>query len=289
MLPLFTKYRRTVALGLALLASFLLMTFQTRQQGDLVLPIKRALVAPITPALRLTNLITTSASHLWQGYLDLRKVQQENLRLREEISSLKERFNALQESALEGKRLRSLLELKEETHLPLKAARVIGSDSTNWFRTIFINKGSKDGIGRNMPVLSPEGIVGRVVEVMPLAAKVQLVTDPSSSIAALIQRTRVMGLVTGDVGTRVRMRYLPLMAEVEVGDLVVTSGLGGIFPKGIPVGKIEQVDRKGGSFFQEARMSLNVDFSRLEEVLVLTTVPSAEVRWIQGKGQEVTR
>lgn len=289
MLRLFTKYRRTAALGLALLASFLLMTFQTRQQGDLVLPIKRALVASITPALRLTNLITTSASHLWQGYLDLRKVRQENLRLREEISSLKERFNALQESALEGKRLRSLLELKEETRLPLKAARVIGADSTNWFRTIFINKGSEDGIGRNMPVLSPEGIVGRVVEVMPRAAKVQLVTDPSSSIAALIQRSRVMGLVTGELGTRARMRYLPLMAEVEVGDRVVTSGLGGVFPKGIPVGKIERVDRKGGSFFQEARMSLSVDFSHLEEVLVLTTVPSAEVRWLQGKEQEVTR
>ncbi len=281
MVRLLSKYRRTAALTIALLVSFVLMTLQIRQPWDLLLPLKQALWTSISPTIKLTHFTTTTASRIWQDYLNLRGVRKENLRLKEEISALRERSDALQEAELEGGRLRRLLELKEETGLPLKAARVIGMDVTNWFRTLFIDKGFKDGIIRNMPVMSPDGVVGRVVEVMPHASKVQLVNDPNSSISAILQKDRFIGLIIGDLMGKGRMRYLPMTAEIEVGEKVITSGHGGVFPKGVPIGRIEQLERKGGSFFQEAKVAFSVDFTRLEEVLILTRTPSPLIQGIE--------
>jgi rod shape-determining protein MreC len=112
-----------------------------------------------------------------------------------------------------------------------------------------------------------------VVEVTPAAARVQLITDPVSAAGGLLQRTRVTGIVSGNLGAGLRVRYLPLMADVVVGDGVVTSGMGGVFPKGIPVGRITAVERKSGALFQEATLQPAVDLARLEEVLILTVAP----------------
>jgi len=117
--------------------------------------------------------------------------------------------------------------------------------------------------------VAPEGLVGRVVEVTPYTAKVQLVTDPVSASGGLLQRTRVTGIVSGNLGAGLRMRYLPLLADVAVGDEVVTSGMGGVFPKGIPVGRVTAVERKSGALFLEAVLQPKVDLGRLEEVLIL--------------------
>jgi rod shape-determining protein MreC len=127
-------------------------------------------------------------------------------------------------------------------------------------------------VRRNQPVLAPDGLVGRVVEVTPTSARVQLLTDPVNAVGGLIQRTRVTGIVSGNLGAGTRIRYLPLMADVVVGDEVVTSGMGGVFPKGIPIGRITAVDRRSGALFQEATLQPSVDLSRLEEVLILTTL-----------------
>jgi rod shape-determining protein MreC len=111
-----------------------------------------------------------------------------------------------------------------------------------------------------------------VVEVTPASAKVQLLTDPVSAVGGLVQRTRVTGIVSGNLGAGARVRYLPLLADVVVGDEVVTSGMGGVFPKGIPVGRITAVERRSGALFQEASLQPLVDLGRLEEVMILTTL-----------------
>ncbi|HEU5394399.1 MAG TPA: rod shape-determining protein MreC [Candidatus Methylomirabilis sp.] len=270
LLRVFLRYRRTVILSVALLVSFLFMTLQVRERGPLVDLVERGLVVTVTPFLKLYAAVTGTSSRLWANYVDLRSVRAENLRLQEEAAALREEVRRLAEAGQESARLRRLLDLPESREFDLVTAQVIAKDTTNWFKTILINKGSGAAVRRNLPVIATEGLVGRVVEVMPGTAKVQLLTDPVSSVGALLQEQRVTGLVTGDRGQTATVKYLPLMAEVRVGDAVLTSGMGGIFPKGILIGTVTAIHRKSGALFQEAAIQPSVDFGRMEEVLVIT-------------------
>ena len=270
LLRVFLRYRRAVILSIALLVSFLFMTVQVRQEGPLVDLVERGLVLTVTPFLKLYAAVTGTTSRLWANYVDLRRVRGENLRLQEEMAALREEGRRLAEAGPENSRLRRLLDLPAGREFDLVAAQVIAKDTTNWFKTIMINKGSEAGVQRSLPVIATEGLVGRVVEVMPWTAKVQLLTDPVSSVGALLQEQRGTGLVTGDLGQTATVKYLPLMAEVRVGDVVLTSGMGGVFPKGILIGTVTATHRKSGALFQEAAIQPSVDFGRLEEVLVIT-------------------
>jgi len=269
-LRVFLRYRRTFILSVALLVSFLFMTLQVRQEGPLGDLLERGLVLTATPFLKLYAAATGTASSLWANYVDLRSVRGEKLGLEEEVAALREQVRRLEEAGLENARLRRLLDLPAALGLDLVTAQVIAKDTTNWFKTIMINKGSEVGLARGLPVIAPEGLVGRVVEVMPGSAKVQLLTDPVSSVGALLKEQRVTGLVTGDRGQTAIVKYLPLLAEVRVGDVVLTSGMGGAFPKGIMIGTVTAIHRKSGALFQEASVQPSVDFGRLEEVLVIT-------------------
>jgi rod shape-determining protein MreC len=254
----------------ALLVSFLLMTFQVRHEPAVVALTRHVLLLSISPFIQITAAGVGGVRRVWRDYVDLRHLRVENTRLRQESVALQRRIDRLEEQALETQRLQRLLALRQTTQAQFLAARVVGKDATNWFKTILVDRGSLEGLRRDLPVLGPDGLVGRVVEVTPTSAKVQLVTDPVSSVGGLIQRTRVTGIVSGNLGAGARVRYLPLMAEVAVGDEVVTSGMGGVFPKGIPVGRITAVERKSGALFQEATLQPAVDLSRLEEVVILT-------------------
>jgi len=269
LLRVFIRYRRSLILSVTLLVSFLFMTLQVRQEGPLVDLVERGLVLTVTPLLKLYATVTGGASDLWTHYVDLRRVRAENLKLEEEVAALRQEVRRLTETGLENSRLRRLLDLPAGLEFDLVTAQVIAKDTTNWFKIIMINKGSEARVQRNMPVISTEGLVGRVVEVMPGAAKVQLLTDPVSSVGALLQEQRVTGLVTGDRGQTAIAKSLPLMAEVRVGDMVLTSGMGGVFPKGIPIGTVTAIHRKSGALFQEAAIQPSVDFGRLEEVLII--------------------
>jgi len=269
-LRVFLRYRRTFILSVALLISFLFMTLQVRQEGPLVDLLERGLVLTATPFLKLYAAVTGNTSRLWANYVDLRSVRGEKLRLEEEVAALREQVRRLEEAGLENARLRRLLDLPAALGLDLVTAQVIAKDTTNWFKTVMINKGSEAGLQRGLPVIAPEGLVGRVVEVIPGSAKVQLLTDPVSSVGALLKEQRVTGLVTGDRGQTAIVKYLPLLAEVRVGDVVLTSGMGGVFPKGIMIGTVTAIHRKSGALFQEASVQPSVDFGRLEEVLVIT-------------------
>jgi rod shape-determining protein MreC len=266
---LLSRHRRGVVLTTTLVAAFLLLSLQVRHERTVVAAIRQAFLAVLSPPITVTALAVQGARDVWAGYIDLRAVRKENQQLRGEVAILKRRIDQLAEQALETQRLQRLLALRETSAAPLIAARVIGKDATNWFKTVLLDRGSGDGIRRNLPVITPDGLVGRVVEVTPTTAKVQLLTDPVSAAGGLLQRTRVTGIVVGSFAAGARVRYLPLMADVAVGDEVVTSGMGGVFPKGIPVGRITAVERKSGALFQEAALRPAVDLSRLEEAFVL--------------------
>ncbi|HYL80104.1 MAG TPA: rod shape-determining protein MreC [Candidatus Acidoferrum sp.] len=273
---LLARYRRAILLTTALVLAFLLMTLQVRQERAVVAVTRQAILVVMTPFIKVTAMAVGSVTGVWRDYVDLRGLQGENKRLRQEVGTLTRRLEQLEEQALETQRLQRLLALRQVPQAQSLTARVEGKDATNWFKTILVDRGSLDGVRRNQPVVAPDGLVGRVVEVTPASAKVQLLTDPVSAVGGLLQRTRVTGIVSGNLGAGTRVRYLPLMADVAVGDVVLTSGMGGVFPKGIPIGRITAVERRSGALFQEASLQPTVDLSRLEEVLILTSPPPGE-------------
>jgi len=270
------RHRRAVVLALVLMSAFFLMTVQVRQDRAAVSFAREVVLFTFSPFIKLAALTLGGVSQVWQDYVDLRNIRQENLRLQREAAVLQRRIDQLEEQVLETQRLQGLLAMRETWRASFVAARVVGKDATNWFKTILIDRGSRAGVRRNLPVVAPDGLVGRVVEVTPSTAKVQLVTDPVSSSGALMQRTRVTGIAVGNLGAGLKVRYLPLLADVVVGDDVVTSGMGGVFPKGIPVGRVTAVERKSGALFQEALLQPMVDLGRLEEVLVLMNTEPLE-------------
>ena len=273
---LLARYRRAVILAAALVLSFLLMTLQVRHETVSLTFTRQALLFLVSPFIRVTAVTIQGITGTWKDYVDLRAVREENKRLQLETTMLKRRLDQLQDQALETQRLERLLAMRQSSRAEFLTARVVGKDATNWFKTVLLDRGSLEGIRRNQPALAPDGLVGRVVEVTLTASRVQLLTDPVSAVGGLIRRTRVTGIVSGNLGAGARVRYLPLMADVAVGDEVVTSGMGGVFPKGILIGRITSVERKSGALFQEATLQSAVDLSRLEEVLILTTTDLRE-------------
>jgi rod shape-determining protein MreC len=273
---LLTRYRRAIILATALLLAFSLISLQVRQEQAMVSVTRQAILLAMTPFIKVTAMAVGSVSNVWHDYVDLRSLREENKGLRREAGMLRRRIEQLEEQALETQRLQRLLALREVPQAQSLTARVVGKDATNWFKTILVDRGSLDGVRRNQPVVAPDGLVGRVVEVTPASAKVQLLTDPVSAVGGLVQRMRVTGIVLGNLGAGTRVRYLPLLADVVVGDPVVTSGMGGVFPKGIPIGRIATIERRSGALFQEATLQPAVDLSRLEEVLVLTSPPPGD-------------
>lgn len=185
----------------------------------------------------------------------------ENRRLRAELTALAE----LRE---ENERLRRLLGYVDETPWQTVAARVIAEDASSWFRTIEIDRGYEDGISEGLPVVNATGLVGRVVRVAAHSARVLLITDASSAVAVLVQDQRIRGVCRGQ-GEVMALDFALLQDEIQVGDGVITSGLGGVFPKGLVVGYVRAVQREQFGLFQTVEVEPAVDFARLEEVLVV--------------------
>ncbi|MBI3811719.1 MAG: rod shape-determining protein MreC [Nitrospirae bacterium] len=209
---------------------------------------------------------------VWNGYVNLVSVRRENEQLRRDLARLQNETIRLQEDAHANERLQELLDLKKAAAYHGLAAAVIGRDPSNWYRTLMIDKGSRDGVAVEMGVITPAGVVGRVIKAEPAVSQVLLITDRNGAVAALVQRTRDEGLVEGTEKGLARIKYLSLLADVKQGDLVLTSGLTGGFPKGFPIGTLGRITKKEPDLFKEAEVTPNVDFSKIEEVLVITSL-----------------
>ncbi len=229
-------------------------------------PLAQLLSLPLTALAALDR----GVQEAWYGYLALHQVSEENRRLQHELQALRGRNNELRELGVAGQRLAALLALKERLHAKTVAAQVIGRDATNWYRAIVLDKGARDGVKAEMGVMAPDGAVGRVVKVTPFTAIVLLITDPNNAVTGLIQRTRDEGIVEGTTEGRARRKYIPLLATLQRCVVIVTSGLTGGFPRGVPLGTITRIDRIEGELFQSAEIVPEVDLHKLEEVLVIT-------------------
>lgn len=270
------RVRRYGILLAVLLVSFLLLTVQTRgggtgRAGELV-----AIV--LTPVQSLLVRVHRGALGFWANYLDWKSVRRENASLRGENEQLRVQTLQAGETQEENTRLRRLLVLRDRLPLATVTGEVIGREAGGWVRSLTVNRGRGDGIAQQTPVIMPEGLVGRVVQVHRGAAVIQLLNDPASTVGAVVQRTRTAGLVEGDAGGAVRFKFMARDgASVAPGDLVVTSGLGTLFPKGLPVGRVVKIEDKGSALFHFAVLAPAVDFSRVEEVLLVTGQTTQDV------------
>ena len=208
---------------------------------------------------------------LWQHYFYLVSTAQDNARYIRELRLDRQKDNQLNELKLSNVRLRSLLKFKEAMTNQVLAAEVIGKDPSPWYKTIIIDKGKNDGVQKGMTVVVPEGIVGQIMHVAADYAKVLLIIDPNSAVDALVQRTRARGIIKGESAGQCLFEYVLRKQEVTVGDRVVSTGLDGIYPKGLSVGHVSSVVRRGAGIFQEVTVTPFVDFEKLEEVLIVFT------------------
>lgn len=209
------------------------------------------------------------ADELWKDYFYLISISKENKELRKKIATLTLQNNSYKEIEISNLRLRELVDLKNQTPLKLIAAEVIAKDPSPWYQTLIINKGKSSGVIENCPVIISEGVVGYVVASSSKYAKVLLIIDQNSSIDAIIQRTRERGIVEGVTINRCKLNYIVRQLDVEVGDTIITSGFDGIYPKGIPIGCVSKIVLKDSGLFKEIEMTPFVDFTKLEEVMVI--------------------
>jgi len=214
------------------------------------------------------NRVSGSFNGMWRKYTDLINVREENARLREELLKYKAINNEYREAVATNVRLAKLLEMKEQLQAPTLTAEIIGMDPSQWFKTAIIDRGSSDGVQSGMPATTVEGVVGQVVNTSPHYAKILLASDPNSAIDGLIQRTRVQGIIKGD-GTSFRMDYVLKNSDVQEGDIIVTSGIGGVFPKGIPLGTVSRVEKTRRGMFQRIEIEPAADFTQLEYILIV--------------------
>ncbi|HEX4346185.1 MAG TPA: rod shape-determining protein MreC [Vicinamibacterales bacterium] len=219
---------------------------------------------------RATSGGTSFFKNAWSGYVGLREVRSDNTALKAQLSSLEVQLQEQRALADRSRGLEQLLELRDQSNLRTAAAEIIAAGATPEFQTVTIDKGSLDGIKADMAVIAPGGVVGRVVISTPRAAKVQLIIDRNAAAGAIVERSRAQGAAVGSGESRLRMDFVPEVADVAQGDTVMTSGIDGIFPKGFVIGKVESVE-KSGTAYKEILIRPAVDFASLEQVLVVLT------------------
>jgi rod shape-determining protein MreC len=263
-----SQSRPSLLLFLLLSLHLILMASSVRGARGASL-LEEAVMSLASPFLKGASWTSSGVAGLWARYADLRAVEVENRRLRAQVGTLTLEARQAEEARQEARRLRDLLALREEAgDDAVVAAQVLAHGASGTARTLLIGAGSRDGVAANQPVVSPRGVVGRVIETAPGVAKVQSILDPNSGVAAILQRTRVQGVLVGEGRETCRMDFVSEGAGVEVGDVVVTSGLDEIYPKGRILGVVAAVGEAQG-LTRYVQVRPEVDLQRLEEVLVL--------------------
>jgi rod shape-determining protein MreC len=262
------KFRRFLLLGALLGVCLALLTLQTRGYGTRG---RDAAALVMTPVQTAVAAIPRAALGVWSVYLDWKAVRVENRRLREEVQRLRVDALWVGEAVAENRRLRRLLDLRNRLPVATLPGEVIAREWGGWVRSLTVNRGRGDDVKRLTAVISPDGLVGRIVDVRVGASIVQVLTDPSSTVGAHALRTRTPGIVEGEPRGTIRFKYMARDgAGIAVDDVIVTSGLGGVFPRGVPIGRVRAIDDRGSALFHYALLAPVVDFARVDEVLLVT-------------------
>ena len=268
-----TRKSRLLLVGLVL-AHLVAISKQVEHGGQSLLG--QGLFALVAPVQGLITGTIRGVSGGWSGYVALRGVHEQNRHLQERVRVLEQQLQDRQEQAQEAERLREMLQLRKELPLDVLAAEVIVREGVPWSRTITVDKGTAEGVRLNAAVISATGVVGRVIAVGPHASRVQLILDGQAGVGVRIERSRVTGVLVGQPGVPnsvigdLAMKYVPSLADVVVGDVVVTSGLDHLYPAGLVVGRVRSAAR-GTGLFKEIVVTPSAQFNTLEEVMVVRT------------------
>jgi len=206
---------------------------------------------------------------VWEHYFLLVSVAQENDILKKMLNESIEKNNQWHEIELANTRLRNLLNFQKEPNNRVVAAEVIGKDPSGWFKTVIIDKGKAEGLQKGLPVVLPQGIVGQVIEVSSHYSKVMLVIDRNSAVDALVQRSRARGIIKGASADQCRFEFVLRKHDVQIGDTVIASGLDGVYPKGLRIGRVSDLSERKSDIFYDITVAPFVDYETLEEVLVI--------------------
>ncbi len=268
MWELLRKKRTLLFAAVALMTALILYSYNLKERES-ANPFERAVLTLSAPVMGVIASVDRFIFSAWNDYIALVSVRKENIALRETVRGLNSRIIESQDALFENERLKKLLTLKSTTRQPTIAANVIGEESAPWYRSIIIDRGYVDGLADGMPVVATSGVVGRVVKVAASSARVLLLSDHASSIAAMIQRSRARGVLKGKGGGACSLEFTIREDDAKVGDIVTTSGIGGIFQKGIPLGEVTMVRKGEYGMFQTIDVRPAVNTYNLEEVLVI--------------------
>ncbi len=257
-----------------LLLHLTLLSLQIEDPGGTLL-FRRLVLRAEAPFMNLSARASSGIGFVWYNYFWLRGAREENRHLQDMVRQLSSQAHRLQELDRENLRLRTLVALNGSLSFETLAARVVGRAPNYMSNVLYINRGSKDGISVDAPVLSGAGIIGRTILVAEHSAQVQLITNTDASVGVMIDRTRTPGVLKGTGDIRLELNYINNTEQVNVGDLVTTSGLDGIFPKGLNVGRVIE-SHKGNSVFRAIKVEPYADMVHVEEVLVGLGKPKQE-------------
>jgi rod shape-determining protein MreC len=247
----------------------ILISAQVNTQGGVPL-LQVATFGLFAEVQRGSSAVLSTVRNGWSHYVDLRQVRDENDRLKQQLAEAQLQLQEQRALAVRSRGLMAALELRDRSNLQTRAAEVIGAGASIDFKTLTIDKGTLDGVHADMAVLAPAGVLGRVVLPSARASQVQLLIDRNAAAGVIIERSRSQGVVVGAGDELLRMEFVSEVADVAVGDVVATSGIDSIYPKGYVVGTVESVE-KNGNAYKQILVRPAIDFSSVEEVLVVMT------------------
>jgi len=283
----FRRYPVSVFIVIVLLSGLILISLRVRQRQDVTF-LDALLLEVCSPFQKAATQTLEAVQGAFRKYVFLIHTQKENEMLKRRIAELQGENHQTKEMAIANERFRRLLQFRDTLVTRTLAAEVIGQDASSWFKSVSLNKGERDGVQRGMAVIAPEGVVGQVLKTSSSYSTVLLITDYNSAIDAIVQRTRAKAIVEGKEENRCQLKYLLRTEDVAVGDVVVTSGLGN-FPKGLLVGEIQDIEKKGYGVFQYAELIPGVDLTRLEEVLIITESSTVSLPPQEEKGEKAKK
>lgn len=262
-----------VAVVIVLVAVNVILLTITGKQTQAPAGFGRGAMIVVAPFQQELTTFVQAIKGVWQQYFFLVSTAQENRRLKKALGDSLHQLNQCAESTLANQRLRHLLGFERQVDHPTIAAQVVGKDPSAWSKTVIVDKGIDDGVRQGYPVVVPEGIVGVVIEASTHYSKVLLLNDPNSAVDALVQNTRARGIVKGGGADYCVFDYVLRKHDISVGDTVVSSGLDGVFPKGLRIGRLSEIVRLNAGIFQKVSVTPYVDFEVLEEVFVIISDP----------------
>ena len=278
----FKNYRIVIFVVSLFVAALIMISYHVKYDSGTGY-VKKLVLQAAAPVQMALSAAIRNIGDSWARYVYLVGLQDENAALQRRIHDINAELILYKEGYLEAQRLRRHLALQDEYDHQMIAARVIGREQAAISKTILINKGSLHGLKIGMPVLTPPGLIGRLTDVSWHSSRVLLLTDERSNVDVLLQRTRVQGILRGAGPRGCTIKYVSKMQDVKEGDMVISSGMSNVFPKGLLIGVVHSVDRGEVGLFINIRVTPFVDLSKLEEVLVLNTEAP---RRPQGKQNE---